>query len=246
MGIGMYGCGACLRPMLGTDMAEHLTLSISGFDGKSVPNQFLKQDGRATGLAILLPGLGYTCDMPLFYYSELQFLVGGYDVLRVDYDYRHLRSTSSGLENIAERLFADVGAAMRLATQQRRYPAIAIVGKSLGTLAMAHLVGTGELSGDTTSVWMTPLLKEDVVFDALMNVAGPTGVVIGTEDHHYDDERLASLEARDNVTLITVAGGNHSLNAGKSAGESAQTLAGTIGQLDTFYDFADRHDGEMD
>lgn len=69
-------------------MAEHLTLSITGFEGEPVPIQFLRQDGEAKGLAILLPGLGYTCDMPVFYYTELQFLVGGCDVLRVDYDYR--------------------------------------------------------------------------------------------------------------------------------------------------------------
>lgn len=227
-------------------MAEHLTLSITGFAGEPVPNQFLKQTGEANGLAILLPGLGYTCDMPLFYYSELQFLVGGYDVVRVDYDYRHLRSTSSGLENIAERLFADVAAAVDLATQQRRYPDVAIVGKSLGTLAMAQLVGTGELSGDITSVWMTPLLKQDAVFDALMKVLGPTALVLGSEDHHYDEARLESLEARDNVTLIRVAGGNHSLNTGTSAGESTLALATIIGQLDAFYDFPARKAGEMD
>ncbi len=227
-------------------VAENLTLSITGFAGEPVPNQFLRQQGEAAGLAILLPGLGYTCDMLLFYYSELQFLVGGYDVLRVDYDYRHLRSSSFGLENIPERLFADVAAAMHLATQHRRYPAVAIAGKSLGTLAMAHLFGTGELSGDTTSVWMTPLLKEVVVFDALMNVAGPTGIVIGTEDHHYDDERLASLEARDEITLITVAAGNHSLNVGISAGESAHSLAKIIDQLDVFYGFENSNLDELD
>lgn len=227
-------------------MAEHLALSITGFDGEAVPNQFLKQTGEANGLAILLPGLGYTCDMPLFYYSELQFLVGGYDVLRVDYDYRRIDFQPWANPNHRRRLVEDVAAAVHLATQQRRYPGVAIVGKSLGTLAMAHLFGTGELSGDTTSVWMTPLLKEDVVFGALMKTTGPTGIVIGTEDHHYDDERLASLETRDNITLITVAGGNHSLNTGTSAGESALALATIIGQLDAFYDFPARKAGEMD
>ncbi len=227
-------------------MAEHLTLSITGFNGEPVPNQFLRQTGEAAGLAVLLPGLGYTCDMPVFYYSELQFLVAGYDILRVDYDYRHLRSTSAGLENIAERLFADVAAAIHLGTQQRHYPAVAVVGKSLGTLAMAHLAESDVSQHEWVSVWLTPLLKEDAVFDALMKASGPAAVVIGNDDHHYDETRLESLAARDNVKVVIQPDGNHSLNAGNSARESAHSLANIIDQLDIFYGFENSNRDELD
>lgn len=111
---------------------------------------------------------------------------------------------------------------------------------------MAHLVSVGILVNDWTSVWLTPLLKEDVVFDALTTIAGAAAIVIGSDDHHYDEARLESLAARRNVTVIVQPDGNHSLNSGNSAGESAQALADIIGQLDTFHNFADRNAGEMD
>lgn len=227
-------------------MAEHLALSITGFDGEAVPNQFLKQTGEANGLAILLPGLGYTCDMPLFYYSELQFLVGGYDVLRVDYDYRRIDFQPWANPSHRRRLVEDVAAAVQAGIAQQSSSNVAVVGKSLGTLAMAHLANTGALLPSWRTVWLTPLLKQDAVFDALMKVTGPTAIVIGSDDYHYDEVRLESLDARDNVMLITVAGGNHSLNTGTSASESALALATIIGQLDAFYDFPARKAGEMD
>ncbi len=227
-------------------MAEHLTLSIPGFEGEPVPNQFLRQQGEAAGLAILLPGLGYTCDMPLFYYTELQFLVGGYDVLRVDYDYRSQRSRAGGLEGLAERLCADVDASILAGTSQRHYPNTAVVGKSLGTLAMAHLAERGTLSNDWISVWLTPLIKDDDVFNALAKMTGPAAIVIGSEDHHFDNARLKLLAEGHDVTVMVQPGGNHSLNAGSSAGESAHSLANIIDQLDTFFGFEQSNRDELD
>ncbi len=74
----------------------------------------------------------------------------------------------------------------------------------------------------------------------------PTAVVIGTEDHHFDPMRLAALEMQENVTVITVEGGNHGLNAGETAGDSARALADVIGQLDAFYDFPRHETSELD
>ena len=50
-------------------------------------NTFFWQEDKTDHLALILPGLNYTCDMPLLYYSA-QFLVAeGADVLQVKYDY---------------------------------------------------------------------------------------------------------------------------------------------------------------
>lgn len=225
-------------------MAEHLTLSIFGSNGESVPNQFLRQKGDTKGLAILLPGLGYTCDMPVFYYTELQFLVVGFDVLRVDYDYRS--RNADDLEELVRHLYADVEAAVYAGTSQRHYMSVAVVGKSLRTMAMAHLASEGISSSDWTTVWLTPLLKEDAVYDAIITVDGPAALVIGSDDHHYDQARLDSLAVRDNITVIVQSGGNHSLNSGSSAGESAHSLANIIDQLDAFYEFERSNRNELD
>ncbi|MGB3307678.1 MAG: alpha/beta family hydrolase [Thermomicrobiales bacterium] len=227
-------------------MAEMLELSIHGFEEMPVPNQFLRQQGRAHGLAILLPGLGYTCDMPFFYYTELQFLVGGFDVLRVDYDYRQPGGQAWGKPEHERRLIDDVTAAVRMGVSQNAYDSVTVVGKSLGTLAMAHLDVNGDMPSSWRSVWVTPLLKQDVVWTSIQHRTTPAAVVIGTEDPHYDAVRIANLESRDAMTVVVVEDGNHSLNAGRTAEDSAKAMATVIGQLEAFYDFPRRDADEMD
>lgn len=227
-------------------MAETARLPIRGYGDALVPNQFRKQDGNANGLAILLPGLGYTCDMPIFYYTELQFLVGGFDVLRVDYDYRQLGFQPLSDPEHERRLVEDVVASFNVGVSQRSYDMVTIVGKSLGTLAMTHLAKSGVMSPSWRSVWLTPLLGHDAVWKAIQGRTAPSAVIIGTQDDHFDPVRLAALEMQKNVTVITVEGGNHSLNAGETAGDSAQALADVIGQLDAFYDFPRHETSELD
>src|SRR5215217_6235864 len=69
------------------DMATSTTLSIQGYRDQPVPNRFLRPQGAIDHLAVLLPGFGYTLDMPLFYYAENLLLERGWDILRVEYAY---------------------------------------------------------------------------------------------------------------------------------------------------------------
>ena len=68
-------------------MATSTTLTIQGYRDEPVPNRFLRPDGAIDQLAVLLPGFGYTLDMPLFYYAQNLLLERGWDVLRVEYAY---------------------------------------------------------------------------------------------------------------------------------------------------------------
>jgi hypothetical protein len=42
---------------------------ISGHEGLKVPNSYIKHKENHKHLAILLPGMGYTCQMPLLHYT---------------------------------------------------------------------------------------------------------------------------------------------------------------------------------
>ena len=64
------------------------TLAITGYRDEPVPHTFLRQDQAARHVAILLPGIGYSCDMPLLYYPARLLLARGADVLRVEYGYQ--------------------------------------------------------------------------------------------------------------------------------------------------------------
>ena len=44
------------------------TISILGYHDEPVPHTFFKQDATTDHLAIILPGRGYTAQMPLLFY----------------------------------------------------------------------------------------------------------------------------------------------------------------------------------
>ena len=50
-------------------MYTYNTLSITGYEGKPVSNTFMRQRDATSHAAIILPGLGYTAQMPLLFYT---------------------------------------------------------------------------------------------------------------------------------------------------------------------------------
>jgi predicted alpha/beta-hydrolase family hydrolase len=143
-------------------MTTSTTLPIQGFRDEAVPNRFLRPEGATDHLAILLPGFGYTLDMPLFYYAENLLLERGWDVLRVEYAY-NTRPEFQGLTK-PERdrwLLEDTTAAWRAGLGRRAYERVVLIGKSLGTLAMGHLLTMADPPLNVGAVWLTPMLAEE-------------------------------------------------------------------------------------
>ncbi|MGI8475762.1 MAG: hypothetical protein ACR2OO_05260, partial [Thermomicrobiales bacterium] len=99
--------------------ASTQSLPFAGFQGEVVPHQFLRQADASDHLAVLLPGMGYTCDMPLFYYAQNLLEDRGADLLRVEYAYGkrpEFRMLSAPEQ--ARWLFGDVAAACRAGCDQ--------------------------------------------------------------------------------------------------------------------------------
>lgn len=184
--------------------------SIAGHEGAPVPNQFLRHEGGAEELAIFLPGLGYTCDMPLFYYAQNLLEERGFDLLRVEYDYRGDAAFRAQL--VAERyhrLFADATAAYWAARALGSYSRVTLIGKSLGTLAMSHLLTLEELTEvEMRLVWLTPLLHREIVREQIRRHEARSLVIIGTSDPVYAVARLDEIEA----PTLAVEGAEHGMD----------------------------------
>jgi hypothetical protein len=103
-------------------MHSFRSLEIAGYRNEPIPNTFFQQEGGADQLAIVLPGVGYTCQMPLLYYPTRLLLSLGMDVLWVEYNYGR-RPEYRALSDARQRewLFADVTAACQSALAQRPY-----------------------------------------------------------------------------------------------------------------------------
>src|SRR3972149_9470558 len=74
-----------------------LSLDVKGHAGSPVPNRFLKQVGESHALTVILPGLNYSCDNPLLYYTTDNFIDHSVDVLQLwaNYNAADFQSLSS-------------------------------------------------------------------------------------------------------------------------------------------------------
>jgi predicted alpha/beta-hydrolase family hydrolase len=217
-------------------MALVSDLAIVGYHDEPVPNRFIRHEGDADHLAILLPGFGYTSDMPLFYYAENLLTERGADLLRVEYAYNR-RPEFAGLprDERLRWLIADAVAAYRTGLAQRPYRQLTLVGKSLGTLAMAHLLMVEALPpGRVRAVWLTPLLGEERVRTQITHWSGPSLFVIGTDDPHYRAQWLDDLGNAGQNEAVVIDRADHGLDVPGDAVASAEAVLRVVRALSAF------------
>lgn len=216
-------------------MATERILPIAGYEGRDVPNRLRQPEGAIGRLAMLLPGYGYTLDMPLFYYLENRCLDVGIDVLRVETTYNQHPTFAGATERAQARWVAtDARAAWQTGLAQDDYGSAIVVGKSLGTLAMAALF-TEPLSapGEVQSVWLTPMLSQPTVHQTIGQLGARALVVIGDADPHYDVDVLADLEGAG-VNVVVAPGAEHGLDVPGDVVGSVRLLAQLITAIQDF------------
>jgi predicted alpha/beta-hydrolase family hydrolase len=211
------------------------TLAIRGYRDEPVPNTFVPHTGGADHLAIVFPGIGYTCDMPLLYYPARMLADRGADVLRVEYAYQR-RADYAALApaDQAQWLFADATAACQVALAQRAYRRITLVGKSLGTLAMGHVLTADERLADSGAVWLTPLVKNERVRAQVAQWGGHSLFVIGTADPYYDAASLAEVMAATHGDSVVVEGADHSLEIAGDVEQSLEAMMRVMRAMGSF------------
>lgn len=197
-----------------TDHPSPSSLPIAGYQGQPVANQLLRPTKSAEALAVLLPGFGYALDGPLFVAAQALLLERGWDVLRVEYAYSE-RPAFRNLPNSEQRrwLLADATAAYQAGLAHGPYARVALIGKSLGTVAMGHLLTLPDPPAVAMrAVWLTPLLNDHELREQIRAFAGPSLFVIGTADPHYDPAVLAELTAATNGEAVVIENADHGMN----------------------------------
>jgi len=188
------------------------TLKIEGYRNEPIPNTLFCQDIDTDHLAILLPGTRYSCNMPLLYYSRHLLLFLGADVLLVEYEY-NCRPDFLNLPE-AERVhwfLSDVTAACKMVSSQRPYQKVTLIGKSLGTVAMSHLLTSDNMFEKAKAVWLTPVFSNERFRKQIQQCPQQSLFVIGTADPHYDPKYLARFKADTKREILVIDGADHSL-----------------------------------
>ena len=186
---------------------------IQGAPTGLIHNKFGGRDGREMEqiskkrIACIFPGIGYTCDKPLLYYSEKLLRALHWDVIRIQY------------QNLPEKVRGDqekMQMSINLTWEQTRdklrnidwgsYSQILFISKSIGTInAVAYSNGC-ELP--CRHILFTPLegtfslpIKEGIAFH-------------GTADPWADTQKIRNLAKAKNVPLTIIDDANHSLETG--------------------------------
>jgi predicted alpha/beta-hydrolase family hydrolase len=188
------------------------TLKIMNSHNEQVPNTFFRQKSEARHLAVLLPGLGYTSQMPVMYYPCLALLAKGADVLRGDYNYvRHADFMALPPDERRRQAAADALAVYSGAIGQREYNTVTLVGKSIGTYAMGHLITTVTYLPQLQCIWLTPLLKHEHLLSQIKQVKHKALFVTGTSDPYFDKANLEDLLNTTGGESVIIEGADHSL-----------------------------------
>lgn len=211
------------------------TLSIKGYRNIPVPNSFIQQQDETHSLALVLPGIRYSVYGPVLYYSTNLLLAKGADVLLMEYVYYQ----QSEFQDVSDEerlrwIGADVAAAYHAAMSERFYSHLALIGKSLGTLGMGHLLTTETLPEHGEAIWFTPLLGHEHLRQQILACPYRSLVIIGTDDPHYDAVHLSEIQQETEHETLTIDGADHCLDLEERVLSSIRVLENLFCTLERF------------
>ena len=150
---------------------------------------------QGSSLSLVIAGAGYHTDLPLLYFIS-QLLVTTGDVLQAKY--------SSIPTEVIEEAWFEI-------SSNRKYESLFVVGKSAGASKASRLIENNKEFENAKVIWLTPLIKNEKLFERLMTFKNPSLLIIGNKDRHYDAERLAQLRERANFQIKIIPNATHSL-----------------------------------
>jgi pimeloyl-ACP methyl ester carboxylesterase len=191
-------------------------LTVQGHEGR--PLRCDVEEGPR-GTAIVFPGAFYVPQAPLLWFAHECLAERGHGVVEVWWEFPEDLDDEEAVEWVH-------GHARAVA---ERWPPDVLVGKSLGTEALACL-GLG-----VPSIWLTPTLVREGTRRALAGVTAPALAVIGANDPLAPRELWPELPPH--AELLELDGADHGLRVGDPAGTAA-VLARVVDAMRAFLERA--------
>jgi hypothetical protein len=215
-------------------------IDIQDRNGLAIPNSLIRQSDRNSRLAVFFPGLTYRNTMPVLYYPRQLLLARGYDVLSVDYAYDRIPEFMDlSEEDKIAWIGTDARAAMAAAFALDRYEHFTLVGKSLGTAAMAAVAPDEPRLASADLIWLTPGFKTHGVLEGMTRCSQRSIIALGTEDPHYEEVHVAAARARG-AEVILLPGLDHALEKPGHVADSVAGMHSVIEQISNWLDASTR------
>lgn len=209
------------------------SLDIVGYKDQPVPNTFIIQPGPTQHLGIILPGYRHSVDMPDLHYAGRILLDQGADLLRVEYAYTRTNFLEQPESEQDRWISSDVFAACSAGLAHRAYERMTLVGKSLGTIAMGHLLADSRFQ-KATCVWSTPLLTVKWLCSRIEEIHPRSLFVTGTADNFYKPDILERLVNVTKGHTCIIEGADHGLEIPGDIPKSLRALGQIVQALQEF------------
>lgn len=206
---------------------------IIGYKGIEVPYTVVLTEDYTKKLAIFLPGAGYTAKSPMFHFAEEIFLNQNYDVLRVNYQYTDKAYDEFTMKELNEAIVQDVRLVISEVLKGRNYQEFYLIGKSLGTIAMAAEMKRPEFN-EAKAVWVTPLMNQEDVLNTMVNSRNPAQCYIGDKDRYYSAGAFELLKTNPSLESTLLPDINHRLDCETDPLKSIDALKQIIAGIKNF------------
>ncbi len=190
---------------------EFHTLAVKGHTQADLPNRFLKQTGASRALLVMLPGLNYSCDNPLFFYTTSICLAHSIDVLQLWANYNAREFQLLGEKDQLRWLVDDATALITAGRAQRDYSHLLLAGKSISTLTLGALFGDSDAYQEAYAIWFTPLMRFPVVLRGMSRARPKSLFIGGSADHSLDTNLFSNFPRIPYRETIVIEGADHSL-----------------------------------
>lgn len=197
-------------------------------------NKFIKHKTPSDRLALIFPGLRYTCDMPLLYYSTELLLERGCDVLQLWIDSEAPEFEPISQAELTQQLLEYSEALLIAGKNGGTYNDLLLVGKSLGTLTMTLMLTNDQAFLNETTIWFTPLVNLPPVSQVMLSLSGPAFIAGGDADPTFEQEAVSQIKAKPNTTVTVLKDANHSLEIPGDPIRSLQILSRVLIDLTGF------------
>ena len=170
-----------------------------------------------SGRALVLPGAGYTVDHPALFWACQVLAQVGWRVVTMRWQ----------ADNVAEaerRSFVEQGADV-LDAEAGPAPRTLVLAKSLGSYAAPWASDRGY-----PAVWLTPVLTDELVADALRSYSAPSLLIGGTADPLWAPPAVAAAEQQ----IVELEDVDHALHRAGDWRASMSALDQTLTVIESF------------
>ncbi|MBO4395304.1 MAG: GNAT family N-acetyltransferase [Eubacterium sp.] len=175
------------------------------------------------GILLLFPGVRYSVDCPLLYYTRVSYSYAGYDIVPIDdYGVRDSDDLTAFSEQAVKAL------SKRLSDISfDDYERVVFAEKSVGTVIGPMLEEALSLN-NVNHIIYTPL---DATFAFFKPGRRIIGVAAGTDDKHIEMKALRSACKKLSIPLVEIKNTGHRLEGGKDVTKDIGNVAQVIAQI---------------